>query len=386
MKEIILQDKARKLFKDQYEEYLTIEKIDNNYYFSVQNKKYGPFMKIFLEKSRKMNGDIFIQGVNLAETTFYRMGINGLEEVEKVDTSNFVEEAIKEHVTNREFEACKKLGVVDNYGIYKDALNRVFAVDFSQPIKPLNKYKKFDSYAELFYTGYLVGLNLYDQDIAKKSDSKGINRFISQLRINLASKWKAEGLKERAEIVLPYLNWLKKLVGEDVYRNGELDVTIIQSQTSVVFDAKKATKAIREYENFDNVDIRRILSILNNNPKFFDEDKNIDDYISFFLRLVVNQKQFSKPYGVPAIDIYFNGQRKIFKFDTNLKEEISLKPEQVILTSLRDNSLQRIQRDTNLNKEIYAKLKEIYEYYKTLDEEEIKKILNSCSIRVKEDD
>lgn len=129
------------------------------YFVRVDNKTYGPFMKILID-SKKVDGDItLVCMINAVESLLVRIGVNGFELIEKLDYSkdaeNFLKKRLKKLDMSEGHEGVNKIANIDKYTIYQTDNKKVFFEFAGEPLKAISSYKMYDSYQEL-YLDYAV--------------------------------------------------------------------------------------------------------------------------------------------------------------------------------------------------------------------------------------
>ena len=143
---------ARKI-ANQYKNNVLIGRKNEGYYIIENKKQVGPFKKVFLDVGDdKLNNDKFIVGFNLDESKIYRIGYNGLELVDVVDTTKKLRKLMldKFDVSNHEeFKDCIYFGKVDEYSVFSDPQNMFFVVNVLDDVMPIENYPKFEIYKDL---------------------------------------------------------------------------------------------------------------------------------------------------------------------------------------------------------------------------------------------
>jgi len=190
MKEVKLEVGQGARLKNQYQHNIVLLHQQDGYYIGADNQRFGPYFKLFFEKSSKHNDDIFITGYNLDKSTIYRVGIYGIEVADVVDTSvrasKMLNKIIKEEI---KIEGCTLLGVERGYSVFLDADNKVFIVNNEEEIKPVEQYEKFDTFKELVKFYRAKGILVYDDEIERLSkdsifaDINGLEDIIKELTI-----------------------------------------------------------------------------------------------------------------------------------------------------------------------------------------------------------
>ena len=91
MKEVKLEFGKFITLKTQYRYNINIVRIQSGYYLAVDKQKFGPYLKVMVEKSSKHGNDIFVACGSLDSTIIYRAGVYGIEVAEIIDTTKQVE-------------------------------------------------------------------------------------------------------------------------------------------------------------------------------------------------------------------------------------------------------------------------------------------------------
>ena len=153
-KEIKLEEGHGKKFKNKYGYDLVILngniKGKKGYFVKLDDKIYGPFMKILMQKTGVDEDRFMICMSNAIESHIVRIGINGFEVVEKLNFSNELESAMLRKDMSKGIDGVKKIGTRDRYAVYATADNKVFVELKGVSLDDLSKYQMFDSYKELY--------------------------------------------------------------------------------------------------------------------------------------------------------------------------------------------------------------------------------------------
>jgi len=368
MRKIVLEKNKKRTITDQYGEKIVVANVDDKYYISASNQTFGPFREILYVQSKDNNNDLFFNGFNLTKSVVLRMGYDGIKLVEEIDTSEIVENVIRKHAKFINFDDCEFLGAVGNYRLYKDLQGRFFAVDITKPLKPETKYRKFDSYTELIYHGYINGVKLYNQDVSFEYENKPIKDYLTDLKKNMAYLYGNSRLIERANIILPKIQWLKKVVGVENFIKGNFDLKIYKSGYKII-DMKQSIDEILSYDKIDKSGREFIAYACFEDPDLFRTPLSQDEILSnTFIRQLVKKvfDKYSQTINTPAIQITIDGRSKVYKFDTTVIEEIKVpKNCNLVIKSIHTNkkSCKDKEEYITIANLIYKKLLEMYKQY-----------------------
>jgi hypothetical protein len=178
MREIELNVGTAAKIKNSFDNSIKIGHAKNGYYIIHNSKKNGPYLKAFVDFSKKE--EIFLIGCSIEKSEIFRIDINGLTLVDTIitpfDELQQLAKALNKIVKSNNSEHFKDfslMGKVGHYSIYMDENQNFFAVDNLVPAKPVDEYPKFKDYLTLInYYKENYGISLYNQEL-----SANINRY-----------------------------------------------------------------------------------------------------------------------------------------------------------------------------------------------------------------
>ena len=194
MKELKLEIGKAVRINNQYAHKIVVRHKEAGYYIETDRDKFGPYLRMFFEKSPKHNDDTFITCYNLDQSAIYRVGIYGLEVADVIDTSvqasKMLNKLFKKEV---EMEGCTLLGTQNGYSVFMDSNEEFFVVNNNESIKPVEEYEKFKTYKDLVSYYKSKDIKLYNDVMMRLSkdasfiDLNAAKQIIKGLKFENAS-------------------------------------------------------------------------------------------------------------------------------------------------------------------------------------------------------
>ena len=155
MIEIKLENQKNGKIKNSYNLPIIAEKTNNHFFVTINEKKYGPFARLFLAKQD--NGDSIIIGYFPKESQVIRITKKGINVSKRCITSN---SQLKEYDSPSKKSNIQLLGVINNYSIYFSD-NQFFAINNEDENKNFDNCFKFDDFEDLveYYREQNISLN-----------------------------------------------------------------------------------------------------------------------------------------------------------------------------------------------------------------------------------
>lgn len=268
MKEIKVELGHAIRIKNQYTYNVMVGRNAKGYYIIEDKKQTGPFKKVYIDVgNKKLNNDKFLVGFNLEESKIYRIGINGLELTDTVDTSKGLRKELlnKIDISNKEeFKDCSYFGKIDEYALFTDKNNMFFVVNVLDDVMPIDSYPKFDTYKDLTAWYRITnGIKLFSTDMYTLTNNaeyvklSDITDGVFNIKIEELSNYS----KYTIENLLP--SHLTNSLIQDFYR-------IVKKKLSIKFVPKYKGEETKEEllkENYVKFNFRHISSFHDKYPK-----------------------------------------------------------------------------------------------------------------------
>ncbi len=290
MKEIFVDVNKELKITNSYKNKLVISRTEDGYFVESDNGKLGPFLKVFTDSSETFNYDIFVFGCSADKIEVYRNGIYGLETTQEMDITTHLARTMRdvygkkqvEKMSAPNFEGCEFLGEAYVYKlskggefahndgmqrtrvanifryIYKTADGQFFAVNPKAELLPLEKYRKYDSFAEL-------NIARREKDGVEYDNIKCDRSIFASQISSIVKRMRNYGLADSQ--IQDILNRLKEVVGIETYRRANSENFKVSSKL-----------------NMKLVDLNEIREVLKNNPPIGFYYRNWRDYSASWVK------------------------------------------------------------------------------------------------------
>ena len=361
--------------KNKYGHIVKIARKDNGYFIIDENGGYGPFININVELKKDENN---IETLLYAFTSYtnckvYQVGYEKLQLIKSIDTTEDVATYLDKNydITKEEqFKECELVAKVQPYAILRNKEGQFFLVNYTQKLQPIENYRKFDTYAELYLTGYANNLKWHSEDYSLKYDSPALRKFLSQITLRQVL---ADGsnVALRAKDKLRKINIIKSIVGTENFKRGDFIARIYSKPSLLDLDKLKANLLDKsKITSGDRIIIDNIIRDIYNN-RF--EIENIIDYkcedMSKYLRYISYFADLSKS-NLNILEIEYDEVRKLYNITDDFSlEELDYK--HLLINnrlSISENLVSKYQKIIPLLIEL---LKERFEYFRKTRVEEL---------------
>ena len=256
MKEIFVDVDGELKIANAYKNKLIVSRTEDGYFVESDNEKKGTYFKVFTDSSAQFNYDVFVFGCKADMIEVYRNGLFGLEATKEMDITTHLARTMRdvygkkqvEKMVAPNFEGCEFLGEAYVYRlskggelahldgmqrkrvpsifryVYKTDDGRIFAINPKAELLPLEKYRKYDSFAEL-------NIAKRQNDGVEYDNIKGDHSIFATPISNIVKKMRNFGLSD--EQVLVVLEKLKTVLGIELYRNANKDKIKISAKTNM---------------------------------------------------------------------------------------------------------------------------------------------------------
>lgn len=175
IREIVLEKGKSQVVPDDNGNVFKIKRYEEGYVAYDEYTEYGPFERVFVDFRPAGS---FLCGFDQELVCLYNSGYSGLEEIEIKNAGKDMKKTIRQIRVERELKSlpnCKFLGEVEVYTlkyapndpfvkkdgyvrdwqenscrhIFETEDGKVFAVNPNKPVRPIEEYKKYDTYEEL---------------------------------------------------------------------------------------------------------------------------------------------------------------------------------------------------------------------------------------------
>ncbi len=253
---------------------IIVKRREKGYTLETDKEKFGPYLKVFFERSAKHNNDTFITCYNLDKSVIYRMGLYGLEVSEVIDTSMQASKMLNKMFNKDgkiEIEGCTLLGVENGYSVFVDESdNKFFVVNNKETVTSIEGYEKFETYKELVNYYKTKGIKVYDQEIARLSkdaffiDFNGLKQIVKDFKfenISHSLQYSLKGARPFDENVIDF-DFLVEELKED---NKIIKIKKIKLKNDINFEKELNENGFYRIDNGTrNVDFNYFIK---NNPK-----------------------------------------------------------------------------------------------------------------------
>lgn len=256
MKEIFVDVYKELKIANSYKNKLVISRTEDGYFVESDNQKLGPYLKVFTDTSETFNYDVFVFGCKADMIEVYRNGIYGLESTQEMDITNQLAKTMQsvygkkniERMVAPEFEGCTYLGEAFVYKlskggdfahldgmqrtrvpnlfryVYQTAEGQFFVVNPKAELLPLEKYRKFDSFAEL-------NMARRQKDGVEYDNIKCDRSIFASPISSIVKKMRNYGLSD--EQIQPILDELKSVIGVCTYRRAKNEDVKLSSRLNM---------------------------------------------------------------------------------------------------------------------------------------------------------